>query len=234
MRSVVTTRLTIHAICRLQMLDAVILCGGLGTRLRSLLPDGYPKTLIEVNGEPFLRLLLRHLSHKGFKRAVLAAGYGRPILEDYLQTMDWDMDRVEVVTEGDKPLGTWPAVLRAAGVVDTDPFFIINGDTYCELNYQAMAQRHCLMAEAPLITVATDAAGVNAGTMVMSKEMLEIEGNMRLEDCIHEAARQHPDRVAFYPIRHRFYDLGTPDRLFEFRRYWSMRHRRGARHLGQG
>lgn len=140
------------------------------------------------------------------------------------------------MTDGDKPQGTWPAVVRAAQAVKTDPFFVINGDTYCELNYAGMATRHALAARPPLITIAVDSARVNAGTMVMGREMVEtIAGGASLEENISTAIHYRPDDVVFYPIKQRFYDLGTPERVFEFRRYWSMRsskHRRLVR--GQG
>ena len=54
--------------------DVIVLCGGAGLRLRSVIGDGQ-KTMARVSGHPFLQLLLQKLGRHGFRRVILAIGY---------------------------------------------------------------------------------------------------------------------------------------------------------------
>jgi len=56
------------------MLEAIVLAGGFGTRLRDLIPD-LPKPMAPINGKPFLEILLAQLAQKGFDRVILSLGY---------------------------------------------------------------------------------------------------------------------------------------------------------------
>jgi D-glycero-alpha-D-manno-heptose 1-phosphate guanylyltransferase len=55
-------------------MEAIILAGGFGTRLREVVPD-FPMPMAPVAGRPFLEMLLTSLSHKGFRHVVLSLGY---------------------------------------------------------------------------------------------------------------------------------------------------------------
>ncbi len=65
-----------------KMPDAILLCGGAGLRLRSVIGDA-PKGMAEVAGRPFLELLLRQLQRHGFERAILAVGYQKDVIQSY-------------------------------------------------------------------------------------------------------------------------------------------------------
>jgi D-glycero-alpha-D-manno-heptose 1-phosphate guanylyltransferase len=116
--------------------EAIILAGGLGTRLRMAVPDT-PKVLAPVAGRPFLAHLLALLEQSGFSRAVLAVGYRRDdIIAAFGQkfgqiTLDYSVEEV--------PLGTGGAVWRAADHIKTgQDFFVFNGDTYAVIDAKAM------------------------------------------------------------------------------------------------
>ncbi len=98
-------------------MSVVILCGGLGTRLRDCVADR-PKALAEVAGRPFLGYLLDHLIDCGVARAVLCTGYLGEQIEAEFSTRYRSLEiRYSHETE---PLGTGGALVRAMQIVDTD------------------------------------------------------------------------------------------------------------------
>jgi D-glycero-alpha-D-manno-heptose 1-phosphate guanylyltransferase len=120
-------------------MQAVILAGGLGTRLRGVVPD-LPKPMAPINGRPFLAWILDQLNDAGFDRAVLAVGYRHEIIRNYFGDRYGDLSLAYSVE--DAPLGTGGAIRLAADQITSLPVFVLNGDTYLELDYQAMWTAH--------------------------------------------------------------------------------------------
>lgn len=116
-------------------MEAVVLAGGFGTRLREIVAD-VPKPMAPVAGRPFLELLLRSLANKGFTRAILATGYMAEKISEHFGNhfAGVDLD-YSVETE---PLGTGGAVYQAARLVRADHFFVFNGDTFLDLDARAV------------------------------------------------------------------------------------------------
>lgn len=114
--------------------DVVILCGGKGTRLKSL-TDAIPKPLLPVNGEPFLLRLLLRLRKEGFSRFILAAHYLSQKFELFLEENRARLKGVQVLIEPE-PLGTGGALRHAVGQVDSPHFLALNGDSWVD---QALA-----------------------------------------------------------------------------------------------
>ncbi len=111
------------------MIPAVLLVGGLGTRLRSVVAD-QPKALAPVAGEPFLAHLLRHLQAAGVDDVVLATGYLSEQIEAFAETQAPTGLRVRCVRE-DEPLGTGGALAHAVRATGTEGAFLaLNGDTF--------------------------------------------------------------------------------------------------------
>ncbi|MEK9148068.1 MAG: sugar phosphate nucleotidyltransferase, partial [Patescibacteria group bacterium] len=110
-------------------ITAAILAGGLGTRLRSVLADK-PKVLAEIYGRPFLSYLLDQLNDAGVRRVVLLIGYRgdeiRNVFGDYYKNL-----KIRY-SEESSPLGTGGAVRLALPILDSDPAFIMNGDSFCD------------------------------------------------------------------------------------------------------
>ncbi len=116
-------------------MEAIVLAGGFGTRLRQIVAD-VPKPMAPVAGRPFLELLLRSLGNKGFTRVILATGYMAEKISDHFgcQFAGVDLDySVEA-----EPLGTGGAVSQAARLVREDHFFVFNGDTFLDLDAYAV------------------------------------------------------------------------------------------------
>jgi D-glycero-alpha-D-manno-heptose 1-phosphate guanylyltransferase len=125
-------------------MQAIVLAGGLGTRLRGVVPD-LPKPMAPVAGRPFLEWILDRLVDARFDDAVMAVGYRHEAIHDHFG------DRYRGLalrySVEDRPLGTGGAIRLAAAVVDGDPLFVLNGDTYLEVDYRAMLAAHVAVGE---------------------------------------------------------------------------------------
>lgn len=119
--------------------DAVILAGGLGTRLRPAFADR-PKVLAPVAGRPFLDYLLTHLRNQGVRQVVLSIGYLAEQIQSYVGDGEWWNLRAGYVRE-EQPLGTAGA-LRLASLDLEGPFFGLNGDTLFLANFQELWRVH--------------------------------------------------------------------------------------------
>jgi NDP-sugar pyrophosphorylase family protein len=108
---------------------AVVLCGGQGTRLRSVLADR-PKSMALISGKPFLQLLLERLRCQGVTDVILGTGYMAGKIEDYFGTGSKLAMRIRSSREN-QPLGTGGALKLAESLI-SDPILILNGDSYVE------------------------------------------------------------------------------------------------------
>ncbi|MCL1822211.1 MAG: nucleotidyltransferase family protein [Prolixibacteraceae bacterium] len=120
-------------------MEAIILAGGLGTRLKSAVGD-LPKCLAPVNGKPFLYYLLKNLEENRFSHIVLALGFKHEMVEKWLQTFATRM-KITVMTESE-PLGTGGAAKLALGETAADDVFILNGDTYFDVFFSEILAFH--------------------------------------------------------------------------------------------
>lgn len=111
-------------------MEAIVLAGGAGTRLRSMVPD-LPKPMAPVAGRPFLELLLAALAVQGFTRVVLSLGYLADIVLRHFGARFAGMDLVYEIEAS--TLGTGGALRRALGRCSTDHVYVLNGDTWLDL-----------------------------------------------------------------------------------------------------
>ncbi len=111
-------------------MEAVVLAGGFGTRLKQVVPD-LPKPMAPVAGRPFLEILLSMLARKGFTRIVLSLGF---MSEKIISNFGDNYLGMELVYEVEnQPLGTGGAIRAALTHCLADHAFIFNGDTYLDL-----------------------------------------------------------------------------------------------------
>jgi D-glycero-alpha-D-manno-heptose 1-phosphate guanylyltransferase len=115
-------------------LRAFVLCGGLGTRLRSVVSDR-PKSMAPVGGVPFLQLLLEDLKAQGIREVILGTGYMADQVQAFFRCGGEFGLRVCYSRE-DKPLGTGGA-LKMAEPRLSDPVVVLNGDSYVEWSLAA-------------------------------------------------------------------------------------------------
>ncbi len=131
-------------------MQAIILAGGFGTRLQSVVKD-IPKPMAPVHDKPFLAYLLEYLKSQGITRVVLSVHYLREQIEAYFGAHYQGID-ISYAVE-DQPLGTGGAIVNALQFVDSaEPVFVLNGDTYLKLNYKAMFAQH--QETSPVLTMA--------------------------------------------------------------------------------
>ena len=120
-------------------MEAVILAGGFGTRLRAVVPD-LPKPLAPVAGRPFLAILLAELARQGFTRVVLSVGYKHELIRATFGEQFMGMEVAYAVEE--QPLGTGGAIRLASRQCRGEEMFVLNGDSYVALDYAAMRASH--------------------------------------------------------------------------------------------
>lgn len=119
-------------------MEAIVLAGGLGTRLRQVVAD-VPKPMASIAGRPFLEILLGSLARKGFARVVLSLGFMAEKISDHFGARFAGMDIAYVVE--DTPLGTGGAIRLALEVCTQDHVFVFNGDTYLDLEVQSLEEQ---------------------------------------------------------------------------------------------
>ena len=119
--------------------DVVILCGGMGTRLQSVLNDR-PKPLAEINHRPFLKILVDYVANFGFRRFILCSGYRGNQIKDYFASLN--DDRTYILSNEDSPLGTAGALKKAENLIQGENFLALNGDSYCEVPLDDLLQYH--------------------------------------------------------------------------------------------
>jgi D-glycero-D-manno-heptose 1,7-bisphosphate phosphatase len=119
--------------------QAVILCGGRGTRLGSLTVD-IPKSLVTLDGAPFLDLLLFELGRHGFRRILLLAGFMAERISEYCNATPmkarFDLDLAVAVEP--QPAGTGGALWHARERLD-ESFLLLNGDSWFDINFRDLA-----------------------------------------------------------------------------------------------
>jgi D-glycero-alpha-D-manno-heptose 1-phosphate guanylyltransferase len=136
---------------------ALILCGGLGTRLRSVVSDR-PKSMALIGSRPFLEVQILHLRDCGISRFVLGTGYLAEQVRDHFG--DGSAWGVEISYSHEiQPMGTGGAIRLALDQL-RDPCLILNGDSFCEFNLETMKSK----------------ASASAASMVMLVRLVENAG----------------------------------------------------------
>jgi len=137
-----------------EMPDAIILCGGAGSRLKSVIDDT-PKAMAAIMGRPFLELLLRQLRRHNFTRVILAVGYQKDVIRDYFGTRAFGLQLV--YSEEEMRLGTGGALGNAAGLIQSDTALVTNGDSYTDLDLsEFLADHRAAGAHVSLVVVPND------------------------------------------------------------------------------
>jgi D-glycero-alpha-D-manno-heptose 1-phosphate guanylyltransferase len=120
-------------------MEAIILAGGLGTRLRSVLDD-LPKCMAPVAGKPFLHYLLNFLAKQNFNHVILSLGYMHEKIESWVSNSEWPF-KISCSIE-EEPLGTGGAIQKAFSLSSEKDVFVFNGDTFFEIDTHAFLTFH--------------------------------------------------------------------------------------------
>ena len=146
-------------------MEAVILAGGFGVRLQSVVAD-VPKPMAPVQGRPFLSWVLDDMARQGMRQVVLAVGYKHEVIEAYFGRTYQGMK--VLYSREDEPLGTGGALKKALQFCREPYVFAVNGDTYFAVDYAAMLRQ---------------SRETGAGLTIAVKEMRNFDryGALRLE-----------------------------------------------------
>jgi D-glycero-alpha-D-manno-heptose 1-phosphate guanylyltransferase len=117
--------------------DCIILAGGMGTRLQSVVNDK-PKCLADINGKPFLSYIAAQLSKYHFCKVIFSVGYKKEMVIDYVMNHRDEFKFAFDFAEENEPLGTGGAILNALQYSDTEDFFVVNGDTFFDVDFDKM------------------------------------------------------------------------------------------------
>lgn len=115
--------------------QAVILVGGLGTRLRKIVTD-VPKPMAQIENKPFLEYLIKLLKENGFQRFLFLTGYKSGNIESYFKNGEDFGIKIDYAREIE-PLGTGGAIFNTWEKLN-DEFFLINGDTFFDIQYEIL------------------------------------------------------------------------------------------------
>jgi len=120
-------------------MEAIILAGGFGTRIQSVLSD-VPKPMAPVCGKPFLYYILQSLVQQKIERIILAVGYKNEVIINYF---GYKFQSAELIySVEDEPLGTGGGIRKALDLTVEKQVLIINGDTYFDLSISELNQFH--------------------------------------------------------------------------------------------
>jgi len=225
--------------------DAVILCGGLGTRLRTVVEDR-PKAMALVQGRPFLEWMVNKLSQSGIRRIILCVGYLGHLIRNHFG--DGNSFGLKIAYSEDTDLqGTAGALRQAYPLLKSDPVLVLNGDSWCEVNLSELLIWHHrsggvgTLALVPMkevgryghVIIGPDeqverfeekgkgkgAGWINAGLYALSREFLlsiPIHGVLSLE---HDVFPHWVDKGLYgFRLRNEFVDIGTPESYQEANR----------------
>lgn len=121
--------------------ECIILAGGKGTRLQSVVND-VPKCMAKVANEPFLKHVFDYLEKQHFQHVVLALGYKAQSIIDWLNTQQRDFKISYVVEQ--EALGTGGAIQFASSKIIGDEMLILNGDTFFNIPTDTLFEVHKL------------------------------------------------------------------------------------------
>lgn len=113
-------------------MQGIILCGGLGTRLRSVIGEKQ-KTMTEKNGEPFLVKVIKYLKTYNITDIIFATGYKSEEIRNYFGNSYYFGVKVSYAEEK-IPLGTGGAIRNCFNLIKRDEVVVVNGDTLFDAN----------------------------------------------------------------------------------------------------
>ena len=226
----------------------VILAGGLATRLRPV-TETIPKSLIEINGEPFIAHQLRLMRAQGIERVVICAGYLGDRIEEYVRDGRAFGIRAEFSYDFPTLLGTAGAIKKALPLLG-DVFFTLYGDSYLPCDYAEVQRAFELSDRQALMTVFHNDGRWDRSNVefdqgrIMRYDKLQQSPGMRWidyglgvfrrtafdgvpADKTWDLALLYQDllmrsELAGFEIRERFYEIGSFDGIEQMRRFLSQ------------
>ncbi|MEW5766353.1 MAG: nucleotidyltransferase family protein [bacterium] len=227
----------------LKDIDVVILCGGLGKRLQGVVADR-PKPMAEINQRPFLDILIEYVAGYGFNRFILCIGYMGEVIRGHYQKSR--RPSTILFSEEKEPLGTAGAIKNAEPLIQSSPFLVMNGDSFCQVELDRFIDFH--ITKGTLVTMVLAWAGetadygsvtinssgqilrfdekvyrggrrlINAGVYLMEEEVLSLIPPHRNYSLEYHLFPMIIDRKVYgYVTEGGLIDIGTPQRYAKAR-----------------
>jgi NDP-sugar pyrophosphorylase family protein len=226
---------------RQESTTALILAGGLGTRLRPVVADR-PKVLARVNGRPFVQYIFDQLIEAGFQEVVICAGYMGDVVKRVLGSV-YDKLNIRYSLEKE-PLGTGGAIRLALPMIETKQVMALNGDSYVDVRLSDYLNWHENMKIKASLLIAkvndTDRYGcvqkdevdrivnfqekgvvagpgwINAGIYLFDKDVLKKKLKKKYISLEHDILPTLAGHQLFgYPCEAKFIDIGVPESYSE-------------------
>ena len=228
-------------------LPVVILAGGLATRLRPL-TEKIPKALVEVAGRPFLEHQIELLKSNAVAEIILCVGYLGEMIEERYGGGETLGVRIRYSFDGPKLLGTGGAIKKALALLP-DTFFVLYGDSYLPVHYQAVAAAFQKAGKPALMTVYANADAwdtsnvwfehgrirlyskrekltemryIDYGLMICTRDIFgDVADDVPfdLADTLENLSRK--GELAGHEVNQRFYEMGSPAGFTELDRLLS-------------
>ena len=122
---------------QIQNLDAIILCGGKGERLRPI-TENIPKPMVEIKGKPILFYILTYLQSQGIQNIFAATGYKHEIVNDYIESLNIGMN-IKTVFSGDVDI---IQRIKDVGKYISGDFLVLYGDTISDVKTNKLIDSH--------------------------------------------------------------------------------------------
>jgi N-acetyl-alpha-D-muramate 1-phosphate uridylyltransferase len=224
-------------------ISVAILAGGLATRLYPV-TETYPKSLIEINGAPFIKHQLLLLASKGIKDVVLCLGKFTEKVIDFLDSEKFPGLDIKYSLDGDKLLGTGGAIKKAMNIL-SEPFGVLYGDSFLNIDYIDIINYFDKLDKQGLMSIIRndnmwdksnvlfennnilkyDKAGgdefkyIDYGFNILRKSALSgfVEDNFDLKDVLQKLIKN--SELAGYEVFNRFYEIGSFEGIKETEKY---------------
>jgi NDP-sugar pyrophosphorylase family protein len=223
------------------MMQAVILAGGLGTRLHPI-TRMIPKSLIEVAGEPFISHQLRLLKRQGIENIVICTGYLSDMIVGFVRYgQKWGLDII-YSSDGGELLGTGGAIKKALPFLENN-FFVLYGDSYLDYDLSVIEQTYIDSGKLGMMTVfkncnkwdksnvvynngiierfdtGDNVEYIDWGLGVLSKEVFTKYPHKQLSLSTVYNDLLNINQLAAFEVRNRFYEIGSKCGLLETEKY---------------
>ena len=233
-----------------KLLPVAILTGGLATRLRPLTAT-IPKSLVNINGEPFIDHQLRLLHQQGIRQVVLCVGYLGEMIEQHVGDGSRLNMQVQYAYDGDQLLGTGGAIKQALPLL-AETFFVMYGDSYLNCDYAAIQAAFENSQQPGLMTVLHNADHWDKSNVEYANgKIIAYDKNQRTDrmryidygvgiltrQAVMSIPEQKPydlallyqkllsqQQLAAYEVTERFYEIGSFAGIKELEYYLAITH----------
>lgn len=230
-------------------MEAIVLAGGLGTRLRSVVSD-VPKPMAPIGGRPFLEYLMVYWRQQGVERFILSVGYLHKKIEDYFGNR-FEGAPVEYSVEREA-LGTGGGLLLASQKLEANLSLVLNGDTFFAVDLDSLRRFHH-KSNADMTMAVLQRASENRYGSVRSSSSGEIESfetgkktsfinggvylfrgqllsktaakhalSCSLEKDLFPLWKQNAERLYVFPSHGNFLDIGVPEDYLRAEKFFTL------------